>query len=318
MGCSWRGTLSNIWRALGAALRCAASPLRCGCQLSSLSLSSRLAGGSVLIILTIRSAPTPCTPAPLTRPWASVLPRCPNAVSLRPCFALPCLALRATAVYSSVAPRRHVAIDHQRAPQHRDPAPPSPPSSADPRPPNPGRTAASHRIASHNILRARPTDRPDGQLVREEREGGHQDQGTLYRRAATAERWGAAVAVAVSAHPIVHCDALTRPTARGPQVQVCRAHPRRDACGRGRRRRDLSRPPEPPARLDVDHCLQELDHRAPYDQRGRARGHLEVPGAEPHEETGHQFVHRGYVLRDGEGRSPLLHAMKNDPSRRAV
>jgi hypothetical protein len=46
----------------------------------------------------------------------------------------------------------------------------------------------------------------------------------------------------------------------------------------------------------VDHCLQELDHRASHDQRGRARGHLEVLGAEPHEETGYQFLHRGYVL----------------------
>lgn len=305
----------------GAALRCAASPLRCGCQLSS--LPSRPAGGSVLnlIILAIRSAPTPCTPAPLTRPWASVLPRCPNAVSLCPCFALPCLPCLAC----------HCCVFFCRSAPACCDRPPA--SAATPRPSTPiavvqcgppaaqsRQNSSTHRIASHIILRARPTDRPHGQLVREEREGGHQDQGTLYRRAATAERWGAAVAVAVavSAHPIVHCDALTRPTARGPQVQVCRAHPRRDACGRGRRRRDLSRPPEPPARLDVDHRLQELDHRAPYDQRGRARGHLEVPGAEPHEETGHQFVHRGYVLRDGEGRSPLLHAMKNDSSRRAV
>ena len=144
--------------ALGAALRCAASPLRCGCQLSSLSLSSRLAGGSVLIILTIRSAPTPCTPAPLTRPWASVLPRCPNAVSLCPCFALPCLPCLAC----------HCCVFFCRSAPACCDRPPA--SAATPRPSTPiavvqcglpaaqsRQNSSTHRIAYYS---PRPTDRP--------------------------------------------------------------------------------------------------------------------------------------------------------------
>lgn len=67
-------------------------------------------------------------------------------------------------------------------------------------------------------------------------------------------------------------------TARRTQVQVCRAHPRRNPRGRGGRGRDLPRPDEPPPRLHLDHRLQELDHRAPDDPRGRARSHPQVPG----------------------------------------
>jgi hypothetical protein len=123
----------------------AASPLRCGCQLSSLLLEACGWVCPHYTCDTIRSNTLhPGSANQTVGICAAALPE------RRIPLPLPCVP---TATYSSVVLRRHVAIDHQRAPQHRDPAPPSPSSSADPRPPNPGRTAASH-----NILRARPTD----------------------------------------------------------------------------------------------------------------------------------------------------------------
>lgn len=197
----------------GAALRCSGcvtAPLAVAATQLPVPSPSRVGPSS----LHIRSAPTPCTPAPLTKPWASVLPRCPNAVSLClcPCRALPCLALPCapTAAYPPVptAP----ACCHrprgasQRAPQqHHNTATQHPIAVAQRGPP-----AAQSRQNSST-----PTDRPHGQLVREEREGGHQDQGT----AGLLSAGGAAVAVAVSAHPIVHRDALTPSHSSRPQSQ---------------------------------------------------------------------------------------------------
>ena len=84
-------------------------------------------------------------------------------------------------------------------------------------------------------------------------------------------------------------------SARGAQVQICRAHPRSHPYGRGGCRRSLPRTQIPPTRFDVDHRVQEPYHCPFDDPRGGCRGHAPISSQKPEADTGHKQLYRGYV-----------------------